>query len=84
MKFVTPYSTEVYYITNENEKVKNEDFENAENKERFLFVYEDDFREKIRKLIIKCNSSIVPDKKYVINIYENKEYKVFEKDDNVF
>ena len=76
-KFITPYRTEVFYITEEYEIITNEEFENSESKNRFSFVYENDINEKIKKLIIQLNNSMVLEKKSIIVIYENKEIKVF-------
>lgn len=76
-KFTIPFKAEVCYLTKEKEIIKREDFENSENKNRFLFVYEVETNEKIRKLIILLNETTVSNKKSIILIKENKEIKIF-------
>lgn len=76
-KFTTPFGTDVYYLTIEKEIIKREDFESSGIKNRFLFVYENETNERVKKLIILLNETTVLNKKSIILINENKEIKVF-------
>jgi len=76
-KFTIPFRAEVCYLTKQKELITSEDLENYINKDHFLFVYEDETNEKIKKLIILLNETTDLDKKSIILINENKEIKVF-------
>ena len=83
-KFKSPYQTEVYYVSKKKEIITSEAFEKHEDRNKFSFVFEIDFNEKIKKLIIDCNKSIESINKSVIVIHENKEIKTYRNVPNNF
>jgi hypothetical protein len=83
-KFKTPYQTEVYYVSKEKEVITNEAFKKDEYRNKFSFVFENDFNGNIRKLILECNNSNKSFNKSVIVIHENKEIKIYKNVPNNF